>query len=1333
MVRDPQGDPSCPSPWKRTLGDGARPALSRVAASLAWLASLFAVTGTLSAQAPLAPEEQAALMLNAGHRAYNEKQWNVAADRYREFTQKHANQPGVQAARYGLGLALLEVAPRDYKAVTEALTPPATAADFPQRAEALYYLGLAYRGWAYDSLAQMVAKPNEAAALKQAALQQFAQASQRFSESHTAWGARPKSPPPANSTIAPETDWSARARCDQAEMLLAQEKWKEAADLLAPLVADAALASSRYLPLANYLLGNAGFQLRDYALAVRSLSKLAPFADPVFGVHAQYLLARTHHQLAERAEAAATYEAVVAGYLKQKAAAQQQLQNAAALQGQPEERARLEELTRSIPEYVAKAQFHWAVLLLEQQKAADALPRFTTFLEQNPKSPLADDARLRQGMCQVELRQFPAALATLQPLHAHATLADRALLWTARAQLGAADPAQPAPYQQALNAAIGLLGQAADRANQRIAAEPDAKLRRAEILLELGDLQQSNKQPAPAATTYETAIKENLAPERLEEFAQRRVIALHLANQLDAADLAAQQFAQTYPQSPLLASVMFRAAENATLRAAAIDPAQTAAPTAPKNPELQKWLTEAANRYKILLEKFPEFPQASLARYRWALAQYHSGDLAGARKLLTEIPTSDFQGELAAGPYYLADCVLRELPSDDADALAVARQLQTLDEAQKLLDQFVGAQGPDPAKAAPQTPDALLKLGYCQQRIARQLADPNTRNQKLQAARQAFERIGQQFAASAAAPAAAFERANCLIEQNDLGGAQAELTRFRADPLKGSPIAPLAWLRLAQLLRAQNKAAEAAAVLLEARNNYEAALANDPVRAPWAALLAYHHAVATKEATVEPAKLVDVQKLFEAVAQKYAATPEGPEAAWRAGQCRREEAVARQRLAFAARDKPGLKPEELAAATKQLEEATKALSDAGQFLVQQAGAVAAKAAGSDIHQRLLYEAAWCFQSVADAEIAAARAKLADEQLKAWLDQQAKAQLPANAPPPANAPANATANATANAPAVPQQRRPAPPLSAIAIQPAEQLARSQYQAVVAAKGESPIAVLARLELAELHARRGELDPAIALLSEAIDLEPAPAVEERLRLRLGVVLVAKKDYANALPQFSAVAANPQSPLAAEARYRAGESQMEAGQFAKAIELWLPFRDQAPLQNVPGLSDRVLLRLGHAQALASQWDQSRQSHETLLQRFAQSVHRQEARYGVAWSLQNQKQFDQAAQHYQQVIQETATEIAARAQYQLAMCRVEQRRLPEAVNGLLVVPFTYDYPEWSATALLEAGKVLIELKQAPQARRLYERVLKDYPNSDWAKTAQERLTALQTGQATP
>lgn len=1274
------------------------------------------LTTPLAAQtANLKPEEQAAQLLNAANRAFNEKQIPVAIDRYREYVQKFANQPEIQAARYGLGLALLEQTPRDYKAATEALTPPAGAPEFPERAAALYYLASAYRGWGQDHLAQAVAKPQEAATLKQTANQHFAQAAQRFGDSHAAWMARPKSPPAAGGTLPPEVEWSVRARCDQAEMLLRVEKVKEAADIVGPLVADATLTASRYRPLAQYLLGNAGFLQRDHATAVRALSALAPFADPVFGVHAQYLLARTHHLLEERAEATALYEAVVSGYVKQKAAAQQQLQNAAAMQAQPDEKLRLEELVRTTPDHVVKAQFHWAVVLYEQQKPAEALTRFTAFLEPNGKSPLADEARLRQGMCQVELRQFPAAIAALQPLLGHATLADRALLWTARAQVGAADPLQAQPYLQTLNSAIGLLGQASDRANQRVAQEPEAKLRRAEILLELGDYQQLNKQYPQAAATYEIATRDNLAPERGEEFLQRRATALHLAAQYDAADQACAQFQQAYPKSALLPAVLFRGAENAYLRAAAIDPAQ--APS--KNPELQKWLVEAANRYKTLIEKYPEFPQTSLARFRWALAQYRLGDLTQAHKLLSEIPQPEQNGELATAPYYLADCLLRSLPADGADALAAARQLKTLGEATKLLDAFVSTQGADPAKAAPQTPDALIKLGYCQQRVAMQLADANERNQRLTAARQAFERVTQQFATSASLPVAVFERANCLIEQNDPNGAQNELARFRNDPLKGAPIAPLAWLRLSQLMRAQNKPADAATLLQEARNNFEAALAADPQRAAWASLLAYHHAVAVKET----GKLADALKLFEAAVQKYPATPEGPEAAWRAGQCRREEALVKLAAARAQPLKADAKPEEIAVVTKLVDESVKALADAGQYLVQQAAAVAPKSPGSDVHQRLLYEAAWCFQGIADVEMEAARNKLADEQWKKWQEQQAKSA----ATPPANASA-AAPPATAFT-RVPQQRRPVIAWVAVAPQPAEQAARAHYQTLIASKSDTPLSILARLELAEMQARRDEHDPALALLNDALSLEPTPEVEERIRMRLGVSLVGKKDLAGALPQFLAVAQNAKSPLAPEARYRAGETHMDQGAWAKAIELWLPFRDQAPLQNVAGLSDRVLLRLGHAQALAGQWDPSRQSLEILLQRFAQSPLRHDARYGIAWALQNQKQFDQAAQQYQLIINETATEVAAKAQYQMAMCRVEQRRLPEAANALLVVPFTYDYPEWSATAILEAGKVFQEMQQGSQARRLFERVLKDYPDSDWAKAAQVRLTQMQTG----
>src|SRR5207237_7349293 len=119
-------------------------------------------------------------------------------------------------------------------------------------------------------------------------------------------------------------------------------------------------------------------------------------------------------------------------------------------------------------------------------------------------------------------------------------------------------------------------------------------------------------------------------------------------------------------------------------------------------------------------------------------------------------------------------------------------------------------------------------------------------------------------------------------------------------------------------------------------------------------------------------------------------------------------------------------------------------------------------------------------------------------------------------------------------------------------------------------------------------------------------------------------------------------------------------------------------------------------------------------------------EARYGMGWALQNLKKQDDAVNMYGQVTANTATEIAAKAQLQIGLCRMEQKRYPEATTALLVVPFTYDYPELSAVALIEAARTFSELKQEDQAAKLLQRVIKDHPESKWAEVARERLGAL-------
>jgi hypothetical protein len=80
------------------------------------------------------------------------------------------------------------------------------------------------------------------------------------------------------------------------------------------------------------------------------------------------------------------------------------------------------------------------------------------------------------------------------------------------------------------------------------------------------------------------------------------VTALHFAGQFDQSDQAGNQFQQTFPKSTFLPEVLFRQAENAYVRAAAVEPNNPLS----KNPEIAKWFGEAVKRYQTVLDKAPD-------------------------------------------------------------------------------------------------------------------------------------------------------------------------------------------------------------------------------------------------------------------------------------------------------------------------------------------------------------------------------------------------------------------------------------------------------------------------------------------------------------------------------------------------------------------------------------------------------------------------------------------------------------------------------------------------------------------------------------------------------
>jgi TolA-binding protein len=1261
-----------------------------------WLPSLLIIATTTAGPAfgQVTPDQMAAMLLNGARKAYNEKNYPFAATQFRDFLQKFGGHKDAPSARYGLGLSLLNGPTRDYVAAATELAQLAGNKALPEYPSVVYHLGLAHRGQGIASLALAVAKPPEAPNHLQNARQRFEEASRHFAAAVAAYTERlpkeiGKEPPP-------ELEWAARSRCDLADMLLRIGKPKEAREAVSPVLDEPRFAKSRYQPLALYHHGFSSVQLGDMMAAGKSLNRLNPFNDPAFGTHARYLLARVHHEGKERVEARLNYEAVIADFAKQKQAAAEALRNPDQFKNDPEEKRRVEVLASGpTPEHVARATFFLGVLFYEDGQFAEALGRFQTYIQQFPTSPMAPEALLRQGFCQVQLRQFDDAIKTLQPLaDKEQRLNDQAFFWLGKAQAGKADPANAPAFEAAMNAAIGSYQRAADRSNQLAATDPQAKGRRGEALIEVADAYQKIKKYREATGVYNQVLGEKLLPAREEEVSLSLATAWQLVPEFNEADKACLKFRDTYPKSPLQPAALFRYAENAYFQALA---AEKIADPAQRAKEVVRLNDEAMKRYQVVVDKYPEFPQVQVARFGIAMALYRKGEWDKARTALEAIPAPDRSGELVLVSYYLADVLVRTAPPKADDAVTAGKLEEQLKGAVEHLEGFASA-----VPEGPQTADALLKLGYCQQRLAGLFAAAEEKAKALAAARAAYEQLVQKFPKSAEHPVAVFERGKVLAQQNDVGGAINELKRFRNDPLKSASVAPMACLHLATLLRKQNNPAEAAAVLDQCRKETETALLNDPQRAGWVPLLRYHHGASLREADKRP----EARAVLELVVQQTPDRPEAAEAALRSGQCQKEEgdkkiAAGRAKLA------PGnLKPEDASAAQKMIDEGAAEVLAGVQYLANQAESLRQKQPTNETRARLLYEAAWGARTIAAIEIAAARAKIQQELLQKRRDEVAKKTAP-GAPPPFIPP-------------------PDVPLKLVPLQPAENLTRTYYQGLITAYPDININADARFELAEVLSDRGEHDAAIKLLGEALDKEPSQELTDKVRVRLGSALLEKGDAKKALTQFTPIAANPKSAQWAQATYRLGEAYLRLANPGEAVKHLALFRDKPELQNVPGVTDRALLRLGYALGQLKQWEPSRQACEQVVARFGGGPWGNEARYGVGWAWQNMGRYDEAVNSYTQVIANTATELAARAQMNIGLCRLAQKRYPEASTALLVVPFTYDYPDLSAMSLVEAARAFAENKQKDQATKLLERVLRDHPDTEHAEAARKRLAEL-------
>ncbi len=290
----------------------------------------------------------------------------------------------------------------------------------------------------------------------------------------------------------------------------------------------------------------------------------------------------------------------------------------------------------------------------------------------------------------------------------------------------------------------------------------------------------------------------------------------------------------------------------------------------------------------------------------------------------------------------------------------------------------------------------------------------------------------------------------------------------------------------------------------------------------------------------------------------------------------------------------------------------------------------------------------------------------------------------------------------------------------------------YRRLLTDSPPAQVKVHALLDLAGIEIETSRFDAAAELLKlqrqviQDTKMElPADMLSQQI-YQLAVCEFELKRYEQAGALFEEfISKFEDNPLIASASFFCGESMYHRGKHQRAAIHFARVADHHQNDKTYAPS---LLRLGECYALLTKWSESESVLKTYLSRFAGSDLWFQAQFGLGWALEHQQRYADAVETYRGVVDRHKGETAARAQFQVGECLFAQQQYDEAVREFLKVDILYDYPQWSAAALYEAGQCFIKLGKLVEARNHFKQVVKDHNGTKWAQMAQQRLKRLKS-----
>lgn len=285
----------------------------------------------------------------------------------------------------------------------------------------------------------------------------------------------------------------------------------------------------------------------------------------------------------------------------------------------------------------------------------------------------------------------------------------------------------------------------------------------------------------------------------------------------------------------------------------------------------------------------------------------------------------------------------------------------------------------------------------------------------------------------------------------------------------------------------------------------------------------------------------------------------------------------------------------------------------------------------------------------------------------------------------------------------------------------------YEKLLASHPESPLAVKVQSELAELNLESGAQELVITRLTETLAKVTDDKLREEIRYQLASAHFKKGDYETAAKQFEELLTDyPKSKLLVSIRFQAGESRLKMGETIAARD---HFAAAAATEGGAGnLAESVTMRLAETQALTGQQEEARKTYQAFLEKFAESRWTRNARFGLAFAMENGGESESAVSEYRKLLADKTVDLwTVRSRFQIGECYFNLKKYDEAVAEFVNVEISYPkYPSWQAKAILEVARVLIAQDKKEQASERLKDVIRRYPKEKAATVAQQYLDQL-------